>query len=57
MRLPSLKIAAISLMALFVYDIFWVFFSQRFFGENVMVVVATKESDNVFDQVRIFLYL
>ncbi|MFQ6632767.1 hypothetical protein Gotur_011477 [Gossypium turneri] len=34
------------LVFLFVYDIFWVFFSERFFGSNVMVSVATKQASN-----------
>lgn len=36
----------IALIALFVYDIFWVFFSSSFFADNVMVAVATKKADN-----------
>ena len=32
------------LSCLFVYDVFWVFLSPRFFGESVMVSVATKQS-------------
>ncbi|TYJ07536.1 hypothetical protein E1A91_A11G011400v1 [Gossypium mustelinum] len=35
-RLPNIKICAMFLVCLFVYDIFWVFFSERFFGANVM---------------------
>jgi signal peptide peptidase-like protein 3 len=34
------------LVCLFVYDIFWVFFSERFFGVNVMVSVATQQASN-----------
>ncbi|KMZ64997.1 hypothetical protein ZOSMA_33G00260 [Zostera marina] len=34
-------------MQLFVYDVFWVFFSERFFGENVMVSVATQKVSNI----------
>ncbi|XP_048628126.1 signal peptide peptidase-like 1 [Brassica napus] len=34
------------LLCLFVYDIFWVFFSERFFGTNVMVTVATQQASN-----------
>jgi signal peptide peptidase-like protein 3 len=29
-----------------VYDIFWVFFSEQFFGANVMVSVATQQASN-----------
>lgn len=45
-RLPNIKICAMLLVCLFVYDIFWVFFSERFFGENVMVSVATQQASN-----------
>jgi len=39
-RLPSLRVCAALLGAFFVYDVFWVFLSGRFFGESVMVSVA-----------------
>lgn len=45
-RLPNIKICAMLLVCLFVYDIFWVFFSERFFGANVMVSVATQQASN-----------
>ncbi|KAI4351723.1 hypothetical protein L6164_006050 [Bauhinia variegata] len=45
-RLPNIKICATLLLCLFVYDIFWVFFSERFFGANVMVSVATQQASN-----------
>lgn len=45
-RLPNIKICSLLLACLFVYDVFWVFFSERFFGENVMVSVATKQASN-----------
>ncbi|KAF8654004.1 hypothetical protein HU200_062146 [Digitaria exilis] len=45
-RLPNIKICALLLVCLFVYDIFWVFFSERFFGANVMVSVATQKASN-----------
>ncbi|KAL1137280.1 hypothetical protein V6Z11_A12G295800 [Gossypium hirsutum] len=45
-RLPNIKICAMLLVCLFVYDIFWVFFSERFFGDNVMVSVATQQASN-----------
>lgn len=45
-RLPNIKICAILLVCLFVYDIFWVFFSERLFGANVMVSVATQQASN-----------
>ncbi|KAF8365138.1 hypothetical protein HHK36_032883 [Tetracentron sinense] len=45
-RLPNIKICALLLVCLFVYDIFWVFFSERVFGANVMVSVATQQASN-----------
>ncbi|PKA59386.1 Signal peptide peptidase-like 1 [Apostasia shenzhenica] len=45
-RLPNVKICALLLVCLFVYDVFWVFFSERFFGANVMVSVATQKASN-----------
>ncbi|XP_020581095.1 signal peptide peptidase-like 1 isoform X2 [Phalaenopsis equestris] len=45
-RLPNVKICSLLLVCLFVYDIFWVFFSERFFGANVMVSVATQKASN-----------
>jgi signal peptide peptidase-like protein 3 len=45
-KLPNVKICALLLSCLFFYDIFWVFFSEHFFGSNVMVVVATQQAQN-----------
>ncbi|KAK1284745.1 Signal peptide peptidase-like 1 [Acorus calamus] len=45
-RLPNVKICALLLVCLFVYDVFWVFFSERIFGANVMVSVATQQASN-----------
>lgn len=45
-RLPNIKICAMLLVCLFVYDVFWVFYSERFFGANVMVSVATQQASN-----------
>ncbi|GBG78297.1 hypothetical protein CBR_g26327 [Chara braunii] len=45
-RLPNIKICALLLACLFVYDVFWVFFSESFFGANVMVSVATQQASN-----------
>lgn len=42
----NLKIAFILLLGLFLFDIFWVFFSSSIFGENVMVSVATRKGYN-----------
>lgn len=41
-RLLNIKVCAMLLLCLFVHDIFWVFYSQRLFGANVMVSVATQ---------------
>jgi hypothetical protein len=35
-RVPSMKVSAAVLGSLFLYDIFWVYLSHHFFGENVM---------------------
>ncbi|MCO5552544.1 hypothetical protein L7F22_006056 [Adiantum nelumboides] len=45
-RLPNIKICALLLVCLFVYDIFWVFFSEHFFGANVMVSVAMQQASH-----------
>ncbi|XP_031502134.1 signal peptide peptidase-like 1 [Nymphaea colorata] len=45
-RLPNIKVCVLLLVCLFVYDIFWVFFSEMFFGANVMVSVATQQASN-----------
>ncbi|CAK9169508.1 unnamed protein product [Ilex paraguariensis] len=46
-RLPNIKICAMLLGGLFVYDIFWVYYSERLFGANVMVYVVTQQSANL----------
>jgi len=46
LKLPSLKVATAVLSGLFVYDIFWVFFSKYLFAKNVMVEVATSQPVN-----------
>jgi len=45
-RVPNLKLLVFLLIGLFFYDIFWVFYSSRFFGSNVMERVATQKSSN-----------
>lgn len=45
-RFPSLKLAAVCLGLLLLYDIFWVFCSEYFFQKNVMVEVAMKSASN-----------
>ncbi len=41
-KISSLIVSTIMLGLLFLYDIFWVFYSDRVFGGNVMVTVATQ---------------
>lgn len=38
-----MQVCAVLLGGLFVYDVFWVFFSEGLFGDNVMVAAATKQ--------------
>lgn len=45
-QVPSCKVIGILFLGLLVYDVFWVFYSERFFTQNVMVSVATKEAAN-----------
>jgi hypothetical protein len=45
-KVPNLKISVLILTLLFIYDIFWVFYSANFFGTSVMVAVATKAATN-----------
>lgn len=40
-RLNSIKIASLLLIAAFIYDIFFVFITPHIFGESVMITVAT----------------
>lgn len=41
-RIPNFKIGGFLLMGFFLYDIFWVFYSEKVFGQNVMKYVATS---------------
>jgi hypothetical protein len=41
LKLPSFKVGAAFLSFAFFYDVFWVFCSHLFFGESVMIYVAT----------------
>jgi signal peptide peptidase-like protein 3 len=45
-RLPNLKVSALLLLGLVIYDVFWVYFSHYIFTTNVMVKVATREAEN-----------
>ncbi|KAA8520838.1 hypothetical protein F0562_011511 [Nyssa sinensis] len=40
-HIPNLKVGSVLLSCAFLYDIFWVFVSQKFFHESVMIVVAS----------------
>lgn len=40
-RLNSIKVASLLLIAAFIYDIFFVFITPHIFGESVMITVAT----------------
>ena len=40
--LKSFMLCFLCLFLFFIYDTFWVFFSERIFNENVMVVAATS---------------
>ncbi|KAL1540170.1 Signal peptide peptidase-like 4 [Salvia divinorum] len=39
-RIPNLKVGTVLLSCSFLYDIFWVFLSKRWFHKSVMIVVA-----------------
>ncbi|XP_010255329.1 PREDICTED: signal peptide peptidase-like 4 [Nelumbo nucifera] len=39
-RVPNLKVGTVLLSCAFMYDIFWVFVSKKWFHESVMIVVA-----------------
>ncbi|KDP25425.1 hypothetical protein JCGZ_20581 [Jatropha curcas] len=39
-HVPNLKVGTVLLSCAFLYDIFWVFVSKKFFHESVMIVVA-----------------
>lgn len=56
-KVPSLKVSATLFAGLFVYDIFFVFLSDRFFGKNVMVEVATSTPLNPASAIADFLHL
>lgn len=45
-RLPSVKVGAIALLGLLIYDVYWVFISVAHFKENVMVAVASQRGSN-----------
>lgn len=56
-KVPNLKVATILFSGLFVYDIFFVFFSERLFGRNVMVEVATTAPTNPASTLASWLHL
>ena len=41
-RVQNIKVITVVFVLLFIYDIFWVFFSQPLFKKNVMVTVAEQ---------------
>ncbi|KAK4537020.1 hypothetical protein CDCA_CDCA10G3045 [Cyanidium caldarium] len=49
-RLPSLRMATVLLVGLLLYDMVFVFFSERIFGSNVMVQVASAPVRNPMHQ-------
>jgi signal peptide peptidase-like protein 2B len=42
-RVPNLKVSSVLLSCAFLYDIFWVFISKRWFHESVMIAVGITE--------------
>ncbi|CAN8066615.1 unnamed protein product [Agarophyton chilense] len=56
-KVPNLKVTVMLFAGLFVYDIFFVFFSERFFGRNVMVEVATSAPKNPASAIASFFNL
>lgn len=56
-KVPSLKVTVWLFVGLFAYDIFFVFFSERVFGRNVMVEVATSTPTNPASAIAKFLHL
>jgi len=47
LRIPSMKIAALILPLMFIFDIFWVFISPVLFKKSVMVSVATGGHEGI----------
>jgi hypothetical protein len=45
-KAPSFKLVSLVLAIMSLYDVFFVFFSERIFGENIMVQVSTVASRN-----------
>ncbi|PXF40313.1 Signal peptide peptidase-like 1 [Gracilariopsis chorda] len=56
-KVPNLKVTCLLFAGLFVYDIFFVFFSEKVFGRNVMVEVATSAPTNPIAALADFLHL
>lgn len=56
-KVPNLKVTCLLFAGLFVYDIFFVFFSEKVFGRNVMVEVATSAPTNPIAAIADFLHL
>lgn len=49
-RLNNIQVATYLLLAVFIYDIFFVFVTRWIFGESVMMVVATGGDDGEIDE-------
>ncbi|EDV22453.1 uncharacterized protein TRIADDRAFT_59065 [Trichoplax adhaerens] len=45
-RLPNLQVSTYLLCGLLIYDVFWVYFSERIFRSNVMIDVAMSTARN-----------
>lgn len=56
-RADSFRTITILFSGLFVYDVFFVFFSERIFGRNVMVEVATSAANNPANILAAWLHL
>ncbi|KJE94681.1 signal peptide peptidase [Capsaspora owczarzaki ATCC 30864] len=56
-QIPNVKLVTLLFVGLLLYDVFWVFFSERWFHSNVMVEVATKEAANPMVSVAKVLHI
>lgn len=54
-RFPSLRVATLCLSLLFIYDLYWVYFSSYAFSKNVMVEVAKKQAASPVAQAANFM--
>lgn len=56
-RVQSFRSLVVLMCGLFAYDVFFVFFSDKFFSKNVMVEVATNSSTNPVNTIASWLHL